>query len=209
MTELMPDSWRFNEEDQKCCQQSRRPRRGPVTEILLWVECYASLVSVLATKYPDKTPQLMMYQKTIVKAQRTFIGEGWITYDACYRRRASFTKSLDWGVVDFTLYNETFTGRAKTIARCHHCMSEYHTANACMYAPDIPSTSQYTARLPTASKVCNLFNSRLGNMCRYNPCRYTHSCTECQGSHPRSSCHRSKPPPPKRARSDSAYHSKR
>jgi len=27
------------------------------------------------------------------------------------------TKSLDWGQVDFTLYNEIFTGRAKPIAR--------------------------------------------------------------------------------------------
>ena len=211
MSELIPASWRFNDSDQKCCHLSRRPnRRGPITDILLWVECYSSLVSVLATKFPGKIPNLMAYQKTIVKAQQTFIGEGWVTYDACFRRRASYNKSLEWGVVDFTLYNETFTGRAKAIARCRHCLSEHHTSNVCVYAPDTQagsgetSSGRYTTRAPRAtSRICQLFNSKMGNKCRYNPCKYDHSCSECNGSHPHSNCHRN--PPAKRARAESPY----
>lgn len=206
MSEMVPDSWRFYDDDQKCCHQSSRrtQRRGPVTDILLWVECYSTLVSVLSTRFPDKMPHLMTYQKTIVKAHRTFIGEGWVTYDACFRRRASFTKSLDWGVVDFTLYNETFTGRAKSITRCSHCMSEHHSSINCVYAPDVNSdTDRSTTKNPRpASRICQLFNSRMGNRCRYNPCKYAHSCSECKGAHPRSSCHRPGPPPQKIARSE-------
>ena len=67
MSELVTDSWRVQEEDQSCCHQ-RRTRRGPVTEILLWVDCFATMVSVLSTRYPDKMPQLMAYQQTIIKA---------------------------------------------------------------------------------------------------------------------------------------------
>lgn len=68
MTELLPDSWRSQEEEAKCCHQRRGQRRGPVTDILIWVECFSSLVSIFATIHPEKTPQFMAYMKTIVKA---------------------------------------------------------------------------------------------------------------------------------------------
>ena len=34
-----------------------------VTDILLWVECYATLVAILVSRYPVKVPQMMAYQK--------------------------------------------------------------------------------------------------------------------------------------------------
>ena len=117
---------------------------GPITDILVWIECYASMVSVLATRYPSKIPQLMSHQKTIVKAHRTFTGEGCVTYDVCFRRKEAITKSLDWGEIDFTL-NEIFTGRAKLISRCQHCSSDMHKSQECAYAPTTPSLSQYLA----------------------------------------------------------------
>ena len=88
---------------------------SPISNILVWVECYSYMVAILASRYPDKTAQLMAYQRTIVHAHRSFVGNGWAIYDTCYRRKAAATKSLDWGQIDFTLYNETFAGRAKAI----------------------------------------------------------------------------------------------
>ena len=72
------------------------PCRGPVTDILLWVECYAALVSILTTHFPDKVPELMDYLRAIVHAQRTYYGDGWVTYDACYRRQAAASMTLNW-----------------------------------------------------------------------------------------------------------------
>ena len=114
MAELIPDTWRWqDDDDSKCCHKPHRtPRRGPVTDILLWVECYATLVSVLTTRFPDKAPELMAYLRAIVHAQRTYYGDGWVTYDACYRRQAAASKTLNWSQINFTLYNEAFTGRA-------------------------------------------------------------------------------------------------
>lgn len=210
MSELVPDGWRFSEEEQKCCHQQRRShRRGPVTDILLWVECYSSLVAVLSLKFPEKTPQLMSYQQTIVKAHRTFVGEGWATYDACYRRKAAMTKSLEWGQVDFTLYNETFTGRAKSITRCHYCLSEYHSSGSCAYAPDRPGPSHSDDRLALgrqqrpSTQLCQLYNTRYSNKCRFNPCKFAHLCSECRGQHPVSNCNRGRQPPTKMPRAAS------
>ena len=213
MAELVPDSWRFQEEEQnKCCHQNKRLRRGPVTDILLWVECYASLVEVLSSCFPQKTSELMTYLKTIVKAHRSFAGEGWVTYDSCYRRKAAITKSLDWGQVDFTLYNETFTGRAKIIARCKFCLSEHHISSECAFAPAVPSHKLDSVTRPTFrpqydtgkpyTPICHLFNNRAGNICRFNPCRFGHICNICRGSHPASQCG-SRPPPSKWQRSAS------
>ena len=109
-------------------------RRGPVTDILLWVDCYASLIAVLSAEHPTKMP----YLKTIVYASKSFTWDGWVTYDACYRRKASAARSLDWSRIDFNLYNQIFAGRAKTVPRCRFCISELHSSNECPLAPDQP-----------------------------------------------------------------------
>ena len=209
MAELVPDSWRYQEEEpNKCCHQPKCHRRGPVTDILLWIECYSTLIEVLGSSYPSKTPEFMAYLKTIVRAHRSFTGEGWVTYDTCYRRKAAAVKTLDWGQVDFTLYNETFTGRAKEVNRCKFCSSEYHSSVDCVFAPEVkkksmPPHTRYEANRP-ANYACHLFNNKEGNRCRFSPCKFVHSCSECRGPHPASQCRYNRPPPSKVPRVESA-----
>ena len=198
MSELLPDTWRLQEEEEsKCCHQPRRtPRRGPVTDILKWVECYAAFVAVLTSRYPDKSPELMAYMRTIVHAQRTFAGEGWVTYDICYRRQAATLKTLNWSQIDFNKYNEIFTGRAKPLARCRYCSSESHRSDECRYAPEQPPPRQPSPwrNDPQGLQICRLFNNPKGNLCRYKPCRYSHLCGDpaCRGQHPQSTCGRNR-----------------
>jgi hypothetical protein len=215
IADLVPDNWQYIDEEQsKCCHQAKRPRKGQIVDILLWVECFSFMIEVLATHYPHKVSELMAYQRTVVRAQRTFAGEGWVTYDTCFRRKAAATKSLDWGQVDFTLYNETFTGRAKALSRCKFCSSEHHTSVECQFAPDARSGkrtspkqsgysgySKFESNRPS-SNVCHLFNHRAGNKCRFNPCKFFHNCTECGGDHPASQC-RPRPQQNKLARGES------
>ena len=49
MWELLPESWRLDLSEGSSCH-ARRPRRGLVTNFLLWTECFATLVAVLATR---------------------------------------------------------------------------------------------------------------------------------------------------------------
>ena len=67
MQELVQDTWN---------EDAVVTRVGAVTDILVWVECFSL---VLASRYPEKTPQFMAYQRTIVRAQWSFTGEGWFT----------------------------------------------------------------------------------------------------------------------------------
>lgn len=191
MSELVQDAWQFHEEEPGSCCHAKRRRRGPVSDILVWVDCYSSLVAVLSAHHPDKTPQFMAYLKTIVYASKSFSGDGWVTYDACYRRKAATTRSLDWSRLDFTLYNQIFAGRAKALPRCRYCNSELHKSADCPIAPDGPERVSLVSRpeAPRAlSYVCQLFNSKGGNRCHFQPCKFRHSCAECGGSHPASLC---------------------
>ena len=47
MAELVPDAWQPPDDDAKCCHQQRRaPKRGPITDILLWVECFSVMAGI-------------------------------------------------------------------------------------------------------------------------------------------------------------------
>ena len=46
--ELLTESWRLESTESGCCNP-RRSKRGVVTNFPLWVECYASLVAILAS----------------------------------------------------------------------------------------------------------------------------------------------------------------
>lgn len=201
MSELVPDTWRVQDDSEgsKCCHLSKRLRRGPVTDILLWVDCYTTMVSVLIEKFPLKAVGFLAYLRTILKACRSYQGDAWVSYDMAFRRKAANQKSLDWGEIDFTLFNEAFAGRAKVLSRCKYCLSDLHLSSGCCYAPMDSSQNrgqQSQGRGPRDFtnrpfvQLCLLFNSKGGNHCRYKSCKFAHLCAQCYGGHPASECKR-------------------
>ena len=98
---------------------------------LLWLECYSSLVALLASKFPGHVGDFMAYQRTIIRASKNFEGTAWAMYDYCFHHHAAAMKSLNWANIDSALYNEAFTGHAGAIPRCHVCLSENHMEAEC------------------------------------------------------------------------------
>ena len=45
------------------------PARLPITDISQWLERYSLMATVLATRFPEKAPELFAYQATIVQAE--------------------------------------------------------------------------------------------------------------------------------------------
>lgn len=129
MRELPPETWCTDDTLESCCRAAHPKRVGMITDILLWIECYASMVAVLMSKYPDKAPQFMCYLKSVIHASWNLEGTAWASYDAAYRRMAANCPSLDWGKLNAALYNQAFAGRAKVIPRC------VYEAKSCHYAP--------------------------------------------------------------------------
>ena len=78
MHELLPEAWRAEEDS--CCR-STRPKRGLITDITLWTECYALLVGILSTKYPESTAHFMGSLRTIVRASQNWATIGITVYN--------------------------------------------------------------------------------------------------------------------------------
>ena len=72
---------------------------------------------MLATRFPEKAPELFAYQATIIWVERNYEGKRWVLYDRQFRREALARKDLNWSVTDSRLYNEAFTGRLAHIWR--------------------------------------------------------------------------------------------
>ena len=85
MTELLPDSWRW--EDASLQLPSHRPpRRTPATEITVWVECFTLMAGVVISQFPEKAKHMFQYLRTIVCASWNFKGTAWVSYDAAFRQ---------------------------------------------------------------------------------------------------------------------------
>ena len=72
------------------------PPRGPVKDISRWVEKFSIMAAILSTRYPEKAPEFWACMCSIVKAERKYEEDVWVSYDRCYRREALANRSLDW-----------------------------------------------------------------------------------------------------------------
>ena len=57
------------------------------------------MAAVLATRFPEKAPELFAYQATIARAERNCEGKCWVSYDQ-FQREALARKDLNWSVTD-------------------------------------------------------------------------------------------------------------
>ena len=227
MAELKPTNWLLHSDEAEKASFPFKKRKEPVTDILVWVQCYSAMASILAERYPAKIPHLMAYQSTIVKCAKRYQGLAWVAYDMEFRRKAAKTKSLDWGTIDQSAYAEFFTGSSRPLVRCHVCLEDHltqhcpHNANPFMlpqmWTPQIqqqispqmqfqrqpthPTVQQQFRRAypPQDPPICGLFNSVFGNRCNLQNCSFQHVCSVCGGGHNRAQCG-SAPPPNKKPR---------
>ena len=74
MSDLLPESWRVEEMNAQSPSQRGGPRCGLVMDILIWLECFATLASVITSKRPEKAPYLFAYARMIIRARRNIKG---------------------------------------------------------------------------------------------------------------------------------------
>ena len=186
--------------DDDSSQNGSHPQpRLPVTRISQWLERFSLMAAILTTRFPEEAPEFFAYQAMIVRAERNYEGNRWVSYDRQFRREALARKDLNWSVPDSRLYNEAFTGRARAIPRCAFCLQDDHTAPYCPRNPNRPASGYGWAaeatpwlQLPPGNQhhkthfgcrpteVCRRFNE---GRFRQPTCKYRHACSSCQGPH--------------------------
>ncbi len=113
-----------------------RPARREIPDILSWIQCFGVYICVVASKHPEKVPQLLAYQTMLIREARRCGGSGWTGYDTMFRLQAASDKGVDWSKLNSSLYATTFlaqqNGRGKT---CHYCLETDHASSDCAMAP--------------------------------------------------------------------------
>ena len=100
MADLRPEAWMFKDEPHKKSLAGLFKRqKQPVTNILLWVQCFTSYVAVLSQTQPQSMPHQMAYMATIIRCHIKFEGLGWVVYDSAYRHQATRQRDLNWAVL--------------------------------------------------------------------------------------------------------------
>ena len=79
-----------------------------VTNIAMWVQCFATYVSVMSKVHPAAVPELLAYLIFILRASHDFGGVAWVTYDAVFRRQAFLTGNQQWSKVNPSLCTDLF-----------------------------------------------------------------------------------------------------
>ena len=197
MAELLPEVQLFGEESKP------GSRKHTVTDILTWIQCFGTYISVLGPGHPECIPKLMAYMQEIVRASQRFQGRAWVCYDATFRRQAAASGNRRWSEINGTLHHACYSGESQTGLRCELCMSFSHRTSECMLAgTDTKDTSPSSASprgpgnwssrpgwryLPPSGEVCRSWNQ---DRCRFPQCRHTHVCAQCGGSHPATVCQR-------------------
>ena len=156
---------------------------------------------VLTTQFPEKAPQLLVYQAMIVRAESNFEGIRWVSYDRRNRWEALATKILNWSVPNLRLYKEAFTGHARAVPRCSYCLQDGHMAQACPRNPSRPwfgyhhNVNDHTQHPPgtrnSPSQRCRRYYNEGKCQNSASSFWYLHKCMECGGLHPCSQCPRS------------------
>ena len=203
MVDLLPEAWSVRKGDESAGKKGAKTKKKS-EDIHIWLQCYAVYVGVMATKHPERVPELMSYMINIIRASQEFENSAWIAYDAAYRRQAASTGHTSWSKINPSLYALCFTGKAKQGVRCSHCLSSTHKSEECTLVgdddPDLgkrmkaiesavlalatnPSTKP--KQPPKPQEICRLYNER---RCRFHFCRYRHVCQSCEGNHPISDC---------------------
>ena len=171
----------------------------PITSISQWLERFSMMAAIIVTRFPLKAPELLAYQSLIVRAQRNYEGEHWVAYDRQFRREALARRDLNWSVPDSRLYQEAFTGRARSLARCSYCLADDHSSTQCSRNPNRPAFPPWLPDLwqfqpppltqAASQETCRRYNE---GRCRVGRCKYWHACSGCQGPHPWRECPRNK-----------------
>ena len=196
MAKLLPDKLGLS----KCTSSDdqakpNKARRRTVTNILEWMQCFATYMTVDSKKQPEWMPDILGYFILIIEANMEYGGEAWLGYDCRFRQIAASDQKRVWSQSDSTLWDLAFSGKAKA-NKCCYCFSLTHSSSQCEWAPDLQSTppqplfasilpSQFqppykpSFQMQTPLRICKTFNFDLRPGCTFRNCSYEHTCWHC------------------------------
>ena len=104
MAELLPEFWSSLSTKEAGPSVRPRPaasrRRRAVTDIAIWIQCFATYISIMSTSHPGAVPELLAYLIFILRVSQNFGGVAWVTDDTAFQRQAFITGNRQWSTVN-------------------------------------------------------------------------------------------------------------
>lgn len=173
MTELSPENLEspttetpsFTIEGATIIATKSARKKTEVADILTWVECFNSYVSVITYSYPNRARDLLAYMALIIRLAKRFRGRCWYDYDRAFRLEAAASSLQDWSTMKTDLYN-------------------YHTSVGVKNAPPLSSSNREPWGDQQASTSCRSWNLGACSSPR-TTCKFRHRCNRdgCDGPH--------------------------
>ena len=106
-------------------------------DILTWVDCFSTYVSVSCGAHPIRVKDLMKYQRIVLWIYREVQDpSAWWRYDTAFRKKAELKQIYNWGYIDEELFAKASSTRLRDASSCVLCLSNEHNAKKCPFMED-------------------------------------------------------------------------
>ncbi len=90
MRELLPDNLALAEKLEAIPLHpghlSRQPQQREIGSLLSWVSSFATYIAVMSAAHPSRVIDMLRYMRLVIREAHKHGGNGWLTYDAVFRR---------------------------------------------------------------------------------------------------------------------------
>ena len=170
------------------------------------VSSFATYVAIVAEAHPARVGDMLAYMRLIVREAGKFGGNGWLTYDAVFRRN-QVGVSTPWNFIDASFHQVYIANQQGRVSvPCRHCLEVDHVSADCAVVAVLPKSRDGTADSPSTTKalerswakgkriapynrqrpICSSWNN---GSCKFpGICAYAHICSNCYGSHQATAC---------------------
>ena len=146
--------------DQGLLETYSKPFNEKLNTISRWTDAFLIFSSIYLLKFPQSGGELMQYMTTVREASQIYGGFAWRVYDGKFRLRVQ-----EYGLKSWDIYYPLYVKTMRTVS----------------VQPGQIGQPSHSDNVKARSYTCFDFNNG-PNLCRYNPCRYPHKCSECSGS---------------------------
>ena len=120
--------------------------------------------SIYLKHHPHKMQELLQYMFNIRESANSKGGFAWRAYDELFRMRQA-SQPTPWSHINPDLWWR------------------------CTLGLEVNQTQSSLTKSTTSRATCNYFNQ---GVCRFNNCRFSHTCSGCGGQHQQTHCPNSK-----------------
>ena len=152
---------------------SKKRRLVEVEDILTWTEAFTIYQMVICASHPHRWSDLTKYKLLIIQTACHSPGRSWLEYDVAFRKDAAATGASDWSRMNLDLYNFHLRSPAPPLSL------------------PLSSGSPLPSTTPCGRSACALYCiswNRGEYLWHFGECCFHHSCSSCNGDHPRVRC---------------------